>query len=122
MTYVIADTLGRTPVQTEIDGIMEQVNLFYSDVLLNAFPDFESFVATETNTDNSIAGSVTITMLMYSGLTTFAMGSAIPSQAEVEAAIAAADLDMFRADYIPMATPVGGNIFANSQTVTHLAV
>lgn len=107
MNFVISQTFGRSPTQDEIDGIMEQVNLFYFDVLSNTFSDFESFVATESSSNSDVAGSFTITMLAYTADTAFVEGAALPSQAEVDAAIQGADLNTFVQNYIPNATPTG---------------
>jgi hypothetical protein len=118
LNFVIQMTLGRMPLQAEIDGILEQVNLFYSQVMADTFGgDFESFRATETSTNSSMAGSFTLTRPRFQAITTFAPGVEVPSQAQVDAVIQNADMTAFVENYIPNATP-SGTIFANTLMVS----
>ncbi|CAB9514492.1 expressed unknown protein [Seminavis robusta] len=114
LNLVISQTFGRLPTQTEIDGLMVQVNQFYNDVLTNVFgADFMSFTATVTDSNSNVAGPFTIAMINHDDVTTFADGATIPSQAEVDQAIQDADLSSFIQNYLPSVLPEG-NIFMNT--------
>jgi hypothetical protein len=120
MNYVISQTLGRIPVSAEVDGIVEQVDIFYTEILSNAFPDFESFTPRVTSTNSNIAGSFTITMLAYTGDVTFKEGATLPTQEEVATAIQGADLNLFRLNYVVNASPQG-TLFVNTVMVSSAA-
>ena len=96
------------------------VNQFYSDILTNAFDDFESFTATEDSTNSNVAGTFTLTMLSHTANSIFTAGGAVPTQEEVDNAIQNADLSNFIQNYIPNATPAS-TIFAGTVMATSVS-
>ncbi|CAB9508265.1 expressed unknown protein [Seminavis robusta] len=123
ISLVISQANGRVPVQAEIDGLLVQLNQFYTDVLTNVFgADLQSYTATETSSTSDVAGSFTISMVSHADVTVFVEGATIPSQAEVDQAIQNADLTAFVEDYIPNVLPddniYKGTILASSTSTT----
>lgn len=108
----------RTPTEAEIDGIMEQLNIFYSDVLRATFANFDSFVATDLGTVSELRDGIVVTRIAYDGETNFVRGPGAPPMEAVEAVIEAADLDEFKNKYIPNASPVGSSIFTTTASVS----
>lgn len=78
------------------------------------------FTATEDSTTSNVAGAFTLSEVSYNAISTFAEGSDIPTQDEVDDAIQAADLNNFVQNYIPNATPTD-NIYAGTIMATSLS-
>ncbi|CAB9518252.1 expressed unknown protein [Seminavis robusta] len=117
MRFIMENTFGRTPTDTEVDGIMVQVNLFYTDVLRAAFPNnFLSFQASSNAYESFSVGTFTFTDIDYAATTLF-INSNVPSRSDVEDAIQAADLNDFIQNFIPNTEPTG-SVFLLTQMVT----
>ena len=112
----VSESFSLTHAQT----ILSSVNMFYTDILSNAFDNFETFTATEDSTTSNVAGTFTLSMVSYSATSTFTDGTDIPTQDEVDNAIQAADLNNFIQNYIPNATP-DDNIYAGTIMATSLS-
>ena len=116
LTFVKVGT-NKQPSEAEIDGIMEQINIFYSDVLRTAFPTFESFAASMVGTNSELTRDMVVTRIAYDGVTRFGVGTGAYPIATVEAVIETANLNAFRENYIPNASPVGASIFTTTEAV-----
>lgn len=117
LTFVIDHAFGQIPVQYEIETVIQQISLYYADLLSASFDGFESMAVAETGSVSEKRGFITLTHVAYFAKTSFVQGSTSPSTAEVEAAIDGASYGVFFADYIP-SLKATGNIFGNTISVT----
>ncbi|CAB9496024.1 expressed unknown protein [Seminavis robusta] len=118
INLVMSQTFGRVPVQTEIDGLMVQLNRFYTVELMNEFgADFLMLIATEISSNSDVAGTFTACSIRHADVTYFVEGADIPSTSEVDEAIQNADLTRFIQSYLPDVFPEG-SIFKNTIQAT----
>ena len=109
----------RIPQADEIDGIMEQINLFYAEELRKTYSNLDDLVATTYAVTSEAKDWFTVTDLSFVVDLLFDDSKRVPTRDEVDVAIQTADMSTFMEHYIPKATPEG-TIFQRTYVISSL--
>lgn len=111
----------REPTQEEIDGVVEQTNIFYNMVFSDQYgADFVSFTAENNVATFGDAADTYPVTIDFDAAVQFADGVApVPTRDEIFTAMQNADLNDYIQSYVWESTPVMTSLFYDTQRVRY---
>lgn len=112
----------RQPTTEEINGLLVQTELFYSDLLRAAYPTtFTSFTMSNILETYDPTGALPVILDFDASVVFSADSNGSPTAAQVFAVMEAANYESYITGYVWASTPVGTSLFFDTQRVAFAA-